>query len=118
MKFLLPILLLAAILVSCDPGADRINAIDKEIRELSVQLKKRKANEVRLVKDRETVGANYQSVYDSDLDDAEKSKKLESIKKKMYSVEMRLQKSLIETTKGETQMIRLKLEKMRLKNER
>ncbi len=118
MKFLLPIILLAAILVSCDPGADRINAIDKEIRELRLQLKKRKANEVQLVKDRESVGANFQSVYDSDLDDAQKSKKLESIKKEMYSVEMRIQKSLIETTKGETQITRLELEKMQLKNER
>ena len=35
--------------------------------------------------------------------------------KEMYSVEMKIQKSLIETTKGETRIIRPELEKIQLK---
>ncbi|MGV3609420.1 MAG: hypothetical protein ACO1N0_00615 [Fluviicola sp.] len=112
--YLLPILF-AAFLVSCDPSADRMNAIDKEIKALRVQLSKRAANETRLIKQVEEISAEYQSVYDSDLDPEKKAKELKALEEKTLSVENERQLSAIETMKGKSAMIRLQLEKAELK---
>ena len=120
MKSFVLLTFLAAVLVSCDPGADRINVIDKEIRELRVQLNQRKANELKLLKDLNSVMVEYQAVYDSDslLSEDAKAAKLQTIGEKMRSLEMTRQKSQIETTKNQTKIIRLQLEKDELKRKR
>lgn len=119
MKSFLLLTLLAVALVSCDPGADRINAIDKVIRELRVQLKERKTNEIKLKKNLDSVMVEFRTVYDSDFLSADaKAAKLQTIGEKMRSLEMRRQKSEIETIKDKTKIMRLQLEKEQLKKER